>query len=436
MKREILLVALLFSLAAVASASDLKYTQQMNAGAGTPGGMAFTVFIKGQQERRDMSVMGMDISTITLCPKQQVITVNHKCKLYFIAPMEEGAPMMPMPAARQGTGRGEPPRQGGLVVVENEVRDTGERQKMFGMTARHIMTKMRTDAKEGACHPGHSEMEMDMWVVDLSGAQLNCRPKMGEGPPPTMPQAGGCRDKYEIKSKGSAASLAGFPVKFTTGNMTMQVTDLSTATLDQSVFEPPAGYKQASSAQEVYSCGMGMGSIVGAMRSQQSQQREASRQEEAQSAGLPRIGVVSTENASGPDPARLSDELVEDIQSTRQFDAVRIDSTTPDEIHKEAVEKKCEFVLYNNVVDARTKAPKIGGLLGRAAGIGGSVTPTHSIRSEYRLALVEPFDQQVAQDNLSQSEQAASMEQVAGSLMKTMANRAVADGLRWNQDHK
>ncbi len=449
MRRKILLLALFFSTAALAPATDVKYTQQMNM-PGMPnvasmpgmGNMTTTVYIKGEQERRDTNMMGREMSTLTLCPKRQIITVNHKCKLYYIAPMEEGAPAMPTPAAGPRMGRGEPTRQGGLVVIENDVRDTGERQEMSGLPVRHVLLKMSMDAKEGSCHPGHTEMAMDEWVVELP--RFSCRTNLAEAPPPT-PETGGCRDKYQVTAKGSAASLSGFPVKMTmysgghAQTMPMEVTDISTATLEQSVFEVPAGYQQASSAQEVNSCGMGIGNIAQAMRQAQSQQRqEASGQEEARRAasGLPRIGVVSTENSSGPDAGQLSEQLVEDIKNTQQFDAVRIDSTTPEEIHKEALEKKCEFVLYNNIVDARTKAPKIGGLLGRAAGIGGSVMPTHSIRSEYRLALVEPFDQQVAQDKLNQSEQAASMEQVAGSLMKKMAERAVADGARWNAEHK
>lgn len=459
MKQKTLLLALLFCTAAVAPCSDLKYTTEMKAGAGMPA-MASTVYLKGQQERRDMNMMGMgDISTITQCPQKHVITVNHKCKLYFVAPMQEGAPPMAMPAGGPGMSRGRPPRQGGLVVVENEVRDTGERQKKFGMTARHIVVKMTMDAKEGSCNPGHHEMETDMWVVDLAGAQLSCRARLGETPPPT-PQAGGCQDKYEVKAKGSAASPGTFPVKMTFGtgagpggpqSMTMEVTELSTATLDQSVFGIPAGYKQASSAQEVYTCAMGMGQLAEAMRGARSH-REAAIQPstpetpevaasglatpEVAASGRPRIGVVSSGKASAVDPSRLSDELVEDIKGNREFDAVRIEATTPAEIQKEAVEKKCEFVLYNNVVEARTKAPKIGGLLGRAAGIGGSVMPTQSLRAEYRLTLVQPFDQQVAQDNLSRSEQASTMEVVAGSLMRTTADRATADARRWNQTHR
>ncbi len=180
--------------------------------------------------------------------------------------------------------------------------------------------------------------------------------------------------------------------------------------------------------------------MMEAMRQSQAQKPATSREEPAASeegtpsgAGLPRIGVVSTENTSGPQASQLSDEQVEDIKATQQFDAVRIDSTTPDDIQKEAAEKKCEFLLYNNVVEAGTKAPKIGGLFGR--GIRGVLMPTQAIRSEYRLALVQPFDQEVAKDTLSQSEQAAGMEQVADHLMKNMADRAVRDGARWNLEH-
>jgi hypothetical protein len=449
MKRKILLAALFFFTPALALASDVKYTQQMNI-PGMPGmaSMTTTVYIKGEQERRDTNVMSREMSTITLCPKKQIITVNHKCKLYFIAPIEEGgAPAMPMPAAGPARmGPRQPTRQGGLVVIENDVRDTGERQEMSGLPVRHVLFNMSMDAKEGSCNPGHTEMSMDEWVVELP--PFSCRMKLAEAPPPAMPEArgGGCRDKYQVTAKGNAASLSGFPVKmaiYSGGRwqtLPMEVIDISTAPLDQSVFEVPAGYREAASEQEVNSCGLGLGSMMQAMRQAQAQQPATRRQEPSageeavpRGAGLPRIGVVSTENVSGPEASQLSDELVEDIKATQQFDAVRIDSTTPDDIQKEAAEKKCEFLLYNNVAEAGTKAPKLGGLFGR--GIRGVLMPTLTIRSDYRLALVEPFDQEVAKDTLSQSEQAAGMDQVAAHLMKNMADRAVRDGARWNLEH-
>ena len=436
MTRKILLGIVALCSVAVAAASDLKYTQKAM-------GFSSTIYVKGKQERRDMNMMGMDVSTILSCPKKQTITLNNKCKLYYITPMDENAPAMTMPAGGPGMGRGGPPRQGGLVVVESEIRDTGERQQMFGMTARHIMMKMSMDAKEGSCHPGQTNMEMDEWVVDIANAQVSCAVKPTAAPPMMPPARGGCQDKYEMKSKGSAMTAKqGFPVKLSMGQMTMEVTDLSTATLDQSVFEIPAGYKQASSEQEVHSCGMGIGSMMGAMKQAQRQQEQAQGEgsggsHDRSGSGLPRIGVVSSENSSGPEANSLSDQLVENIQATQQFDAVRIDATTPDDIQKEAAEKKCEFVLYNNVVEAGTKGPKIGGLLGRAAGIGhGSLMPTQTIRSEYRLTLVKPFGQEVSKDNLNQSEQAESMDQVAGSLMSKMATRAVADSARWKREHR
>ena len=112
---------------------------------------------------------------------------------------------------------------------------------------------------------------------------------------------------------------------------------------------------------------------------------------------------------------------------------MRIEARAPADIQKEAVEKKCDFLLYGDVAEAKTSGPKIGGLLGRAAGVGGSVEPKHSIRMDYRLTLVEPPDQQVARDTLSHSEQTPAIEQATSNFMDKVAERATGDARRWKR---
>jgi len=239
------------------------------------------------------------------------------------------------------------------------------------------------------------------------------------------------------------------------------VKELSTQTLDASLFAPPAGAKQAASAQEVYTCGMGP-MMAGGMQAQMAEAMKRAREQQARqqqeqpaqtpiptpyavgevgSGGAGRrgvilIGVVTTDKSGKAPPDRLTSQIIEQVGNAQGFQGVPIEARDPAAIEKEAADKKCQFLLYDDVAEAKTTMPKLGGLLGRATGRGGSVEPTQSIRAEYRLTLVQPFDQQVARDTLSQSEQASSMDPVAGNLATKIAERAVSDARRWKQQNK
>ena len=435
--------------------ADVKYTTQMKMAENAPA-MSTTTYVKGQHERVDMNMMGMELTTVTLCDRRQVITINHKCKMYQVAPLDPeaapapGMPMpMPMPAAGGMPGGGQassgPPRKGGVVKVESEIRDTGERQKMFGLDARRVVMRMKMEAGADACSPGRGEMENDMWLVNLAGTQLVCRPKFTDAPPP-MPsrpsREAACRDKFEMSHKGGA-NMEGFPVKTVMTwvsekgerfSMTNEITDLSTATLDASMFQPPAGYTEAKDTQQLYMCGMGIGNIAEAMArgAQQPAAGEATAGAPAPAGaatGLPSICPVTLE-AENLNAASLSDMLVRHIRQSGQFASNRIDATDSAGIQKEAADKKCSFVLYNTITEARTKRPRIGGLLGRAAGVGGDVRPEQEIRSDYRLVRVEPFDRQVARDRMNHSQQSVNMEEAVDGLMQKVAARAVDDARR------
>jgi len=453
------IVVALVCLVCVAAAADVKYTMEMQTGPGMPS-LSTTVYVKGQLERRDMTIpgMGTQISTITNCATRQTTVVNAKCGVYSTAGPEGRAP-----EAASSAG---PARKGGVVKVINEIRDTGERQTMLGQQARHLLLKTRLEAGPGACLSGQTEMDMDMWVINVAGVSPDCH-RFGE--PPASPQAGGCRDTYEVVNRGATAAM-GLPVKqtFTTTvngqrhSMTMEVKELSTQTLDASLFAPPAGAKQAASAQEVYTCGMGPMMAGGGMQTQMAEAMKRAREEQARQqkeqpaqprfptpyavgevgsggagrGGVILIGVVTTDESGKAPPDRLTSQIIEQIGNAQGFQGVPIEARDPAAIEKEAADKKCQFLLYDKVIEAKTTMPKLGGLLGRATGRGGSVEPTQSIRAKYRLTLVQPFDQQVAGDTLSQSEQAPSMESVAGNLATKIAESAVSDARRWKQQNK
>jgi hypothetical protein len=107
-------------------------------------------------------------------------------------------------------------------------------------------------------------MEIDGWYIDaafvldcdMSQAYANYRPHA----------SGGCRDRYETRTIGTAKK--GYPVwekttmfgangaeGFTTLN---EVLEFSQATLEQSLFEIPEGYREVQDFASAFSAGMGM----------------------------------------------------------------------------------------------------------------------------------------------------------------------------------
>src|SRR6202008_4406947 len=150
--------------------------------------------------------------------------------------------------------------KGGLVTSTVTTKDTGERKQMFGYTARHIITTMETKSSPDACSQNNTRMEIDGWYIDAAFA-LDCdinRQYTAYRPQPT---AGGCRDRYQTKTIGTAKK--GFPVY---EKMTMpsangapsfssinEVVEISQATLDQSLFEIPADYRQGEEFASAFS---------------------------------------------------------------------------------------------------------------------------------------------------------------------------------------
>lgn len=439
MKRTVVVLLALLA-ASLCPAADVKYTMEMKVAAGMPS-MTTTVYMKGNQQRSDMNMMGMgQMSTITQCDQKQTISIGDRCKAYYISTLDDnGLPVV----SSGGTAK-----KGGVVKIENTIRDTGERQQMLGHEARHLIVKITMDGGPGSCTPGHSEIETDTWVIDM--AMPGCVAKAQEGPPQTVRGSADCQDRYEISTKGAAGSMAkmGLPVKTTmtvkasqgaATTMTMEVKELSTATLDASLFQPPTGYKQVNAQQDVIMCGVGSmaSGMAGAMAAARQQAEADARQSQGGAAGETaakpagiRIGVVFSDRSGKMDTGSASGKLIEDIGQKPGFDAVRIEATSPAEIQSEAVAKQCTFILYADVQEAKTGMPSVRGLLGRATGSGGSAAPTQSLRMDYRLTTVQPPNQQVAKDTLSHSEQTAMMGQATDNFMQKTADRATADASR------
>ena len=219
-----------------------------------------TVYIKGSRQRTEGTSMGMGPSFVTImqCEQKRIITVNPRSNTCMVTPLGEESGAKSAPAAG-GSGAS---RKGGTITFTVNTIDTGERQKMFGLTARHIKSTMDAESSPDACSKTSLHTESDGWYADIAPG-LAC--STGMTPPPSRSSGRACQDTMRYKHTG--AGYPGYPLKQTTTmqmhgqSITTQseVVDLTSASLDDSLFEMPAGCKVVGSYQEL----MGVGGMTG-----------------------------------------------------------------------------------------------------------------------------------------------------------------------------
>ena len=369
--------------------------------------MQNTTMIKGQRERSETSMPGMPAGmsmsqvNITQCDMKRAIQINDRARKYFITPMEVDDSS---PAERGGmstpanTGAN---RRGGVVTMTVNTVDTGERREMFGFTARHLKQSMMTEASPDACYQQHMKIDRDGWYINLEYG-LNC----GTDRPPQvgrMAAPQGCRDRYQFRRTGP--TNLGYPLVETTtiygpdgsvqNTMTKEVVELSRQPLDAALFDVPAGYTQAQSQQEMYAA-PSMAEIMAAAGQQESQNNAQSNPgtpaNTPTAMARPKVGVVEFNNKAKASVS--TDSLRQQLIATLNgdgIDAIALNASSASEAAIEAKAKGCTYILYTDI--STFKAPstgkKIGGLLGRATGIGGGGdTGKAEVKLDYRLVPV------------------------------------------------
>ena len=378
-----------------APAPDLKLKYRTNtAGQSSES----TTMIKGKRERSEMSYgQGMEMVSITQCDLKRTIQISDNAKKYLITPMETGDGAATSSPTGATGGTTEPVRNGGVLTYITTAVDTGERKEMFGFTARHVKSSMSMESSPDACNPVKQRTETDGWYIDLTYG-LDCNLGRAQAAASRYVPPGGCRDKVNFKQVGTART--GFPLietmtmygpdgtaRFTTSK---EVIELSREPLDAALFDIPAGYTETTNSQELYA--PVTGSITGLPASDR-QIPESNPNSETAAAqikqpGTVRVGVVSIDNKTNR-PVSLETaraRLVSGIDGTR-IDAIELNATTPGEAEAEAKAKQCDYILYTDLSGMKaTAAKKLGGFLGRAAGVSG-IDKTES-RVDFKLFAV------------------------------------------------
>ncbi len=418
--------------AAAPAANDLKITYRTTTGGQS---MENTTMLKGARERSEMKMgYGMEMINITQCDLRQTVQISDKTKKYIITPMETVDATVKSAAPAASRVPSEPSRIGGVITYNITTVDTGERQDMFGFKARHIKTTISIESSPDACSPMKQKMETDGWYIDFAYG-LNCETSPTQVAGPTGP-GGGCRDRVRFNRQGAARP--GYPLKETTTmygpngevsfTSTKEVIELSREPLDAALFDVPAGYAQTTNQQELY----GMPSMD-AMMAEANQDRQPSATSQsssmssvssAKAPGVIRVGVVRVNNRTdrGVSAEALRGRLVSEIEGNG-IEAIGLNAITPGEAEAEAKAKQCDFILYTDLVALKVSAAKkLGGMFGRAAGVGG-IDKTEA-KVEYKLFAVgetrarlqsaasakEEGDEASAQTAISQEARAVSAE--------------------------
>jgi hypothetical protein len=343
---------------------------------------------------------GANSVNITQCDVRRTIQINDGTRKYMIAPMDSDDQTTSGNAGAANSSSTEPSRRGGVVTMTVNTVDTGERKEMFGFTARHLKRTMTSETSADACYQNKIRMDTDGWYINLEYG-LNCG---SSTKPPRMgpPATGGCRDRYDIKNTGP--SNLGFPLAETMTmygeggqamfTRTQEVVDISRQSLEAALFDVPAGYTEVKTQQEL--SGAPSMADIAAMQRQQSGDTHSGSGDNSMSrtpanVNTParvRVGVVEFNNKtkSTVSTDSLRQQLIAMLNGNG-IDAVALNASSPSEAAIEAKAKECAYILYTDVatLKAASSGKKIGGFLGRAAGVDTGGAGKSEARLDFRL---------------------------------------------------
>jgi hypothetical protein len=345
-----------------------------------------TTFIKGKRQRSE-TMNGMMIN-LTQCDLRRGVQLNSQTKTYMVNPFNDGA--QPAGKSTAVVDKNGVVQAGGHVTTTITTKDTGERKQMFGFTARHLIITMETVSSADACSKTNTKMQMDGWyidaefVLDCDYGYQNYNNYSG--------RAGGCKDKYEVKTVGAAKR--GYPLyeKMTmfddsgkeTYSMVNEVVELSKATLDAALFEIPADFREVQDASQMYAAAS-MTNVTGATANPETGIGQAARSAAQATSTVPasgvspkqpgviRIGLGSVKTGAVGDGITAAD-LAAAVQNTLvaylkvpNIEVVTLDAKLASAMTAEAHQKECDYVIHSNV-SHKKGGGGFGGMFGAALG--------------------------------------------------------------------
>lgn len=350
-----------------------------------------TVYVKGMRKRTEggaMMGMGGNMVTIEQCDLQRTIKLNDKKKLYFIENFaqaneevideENGKEII------QNKKNNVADQKGGIINMWYNITDTGERKKMFGITARHVWTSQKIKPSPEACSMKDSILiKTDGWYIDLP--QFNCpvhyRP--ARQPQPNQREMD-CKDRFITHRRGKGK--LGFPLSQTTtiimGNgssqemqTALETIELSTDKLDSMLFEIPPGYELAKSEADLQDK-MNLSDMMKGV--QQNNPSLDMQKNEMKKPGHIRIGVFAP---TGNDQvqAGILQQHITGTLTNGNVEAI----TVSDEA--EARKLNCDYTLSAVFTNIKQAGNKIGGLLKAIKNADPNATSSFNIQANLAL---------------------------------------------------
>ncbi len=340
--------------------------------------MESTVFVKGMRKRTESgALMGMSQPiTIEQCDLQRTIKINDKKKLYYIDSfykvreeiIDEDEPVnkKPAPVVKEKTPKTSP-EKGGVITIYYSIRDTGERKKMYGLTARHVLTTQKMKPSADACMMKDSFLiKTDGWYIDLP--KFNCpvryRPQQMQRQPDEKPMPD-CQDKFVTRRSGKGK--LGFPLietttmimgaqgaKTTEFKTDIETLDFSMQKLDSMLFEIPPGYTETKNEDDLMDK-MDMSGILDEVMNKAKKQMKEKPVSDEKTPDMIRVGVLPPKGDEQVQPADLQTILVGTF-TTGNIEAVAVGSA------EEAKTMKCDYLL-NSELSKIKSGSKVGGLL-------------------------------------------------------------------------
>jgi hypothetical protein len=125
---------------------------------------------------------------------------------------------------------------------------------------------------------------------------------------------------------------------------------------------------------------------------------------QAKRAGVIRVGVVAINNKTDRSPSTDSvrSALIGSITGSN-IEAVAIDSNSASAIEAEAKQKECDYILYTDIAQLKKSGSKVGGLLGRASGVGGG-GEKYEARLDFKLIPVGGSSPQLTSSSSAKEE--------------------------------
>jgi len=249
---------------AVNASADIKIRRRISSGGGFVDNV---LYLKGTRQREEMNRTprggrALDVAFLFQCDQKQFIWLDFTNRQYAVH--SGGEPAAAVMAFNEPQSAPSPAvaaklaaiKWRGLLTETTTVTDTGERREMFGFTARHLKIETVWQAEPQSCDGPIARRETDGWYITLLYG-IDCLPDIsgtinrGVSFPQSRCLNHYLSHRYRYERKQVGPSQLGFPLKETTTlygdrglmeEVRTEVLELSTAPLDDALFEVPGDY--------------------------------------------------------------------------------------------------------------------------------------------------------------------------------------------------